>query len=266
MKRILVLCFIFLVNFALIAEAAWEQPPFTYKALKNDTWNSIAKKFEIPVGLLKRYNSDKKDRNVKINDRISIPEKAVYVIKQGESTLKIALSNGMTFSELISINNIIDPDALKPRDKLKIIKAKTSSKQKKMKKESISSDIKLIWPINGEITKKFGRQINGSHNNEIAIVSDETEVKAAAPGMVVYTGDEVGKRGNLIILQHENNWFTSYGNLNTIKVQKGDVVQEGKILGEIFSSNPEIKPELFFGLRLGFSAVNPTKHFKKRKA
>lgn len=246
----------------------WSEPSKSYITDKKDTWETVAKKFNTPLQILKRFNKHKLQKNLKANQKVFIPAKILYKIKVGESAIKIAISHGMTFSELVMLNNLSDPDSLRPGDSLKIFDASvkfTKSNKAEHKKQS-SNNIKLVWPVKGKVNTKFGLQTNGSRNDNIHILIDEPQIKTAAPGIVVYIGNEVGNYGNLIIIQHEQNWFSSYGNLSAFNVKKGDNVVENQIIGTININDSEQKPELYFGLRLGALAVNPIKYLKKSKA
>lgn len=266
MKRLLIiLLFLCIQNITFAGTNNWPQPAITYVVQKGETWDDLAKKFDIPARLLQRFNNSNTKKTLRTSQRISIPEKITYKIKHNETALKIAVSHGMTFSELIMINGLSNPDTLKPGDNLKILNAivKTSIPKKKSSLTSSTENFKLIWPVKGKVTSKFGIQKNGSHNNDIHILIEEPEIKVSAPGIVVYTGNEVGSYGNLVIVQHENNWVSSYGNLSSIHVNKGDYVNAGQVLGIINFDNPQQqKPELYFGLRIGATAVNPTKYLK----
>lgn len=276
MKKLIIALFILFAQNIILAETDnWSQPASVYQVQKGDTWNSLAKKFDISVKLLKSYNNSISKKFLSSGNRINIPEKAIYTILPGETALKIAVANGMSYSELVTINNLSDPDALKTGDTLKIYKATPrkilSSKKKTPPTSPFGDQVKLLWPVTGKVINKFGLQPNGSHNNDIHILIEDSQIKAAASGTIVYTGNEVGSYGNLVIIQHENNWFSSYGNLSSIVVNKGDKVQVGQLIGNInLDRTQQKKSELYFGLRIGATAVNPLKYLKrnnsKRKA
>lgn len=254
---------LFTQNIVFAKADNWSQPSSTYKPQPGETWDNIAKKFDVPVTLLQRYNNSGSKHT--LTKKISIPEKIIYKVKSAETAIKIAITHGMTFSELIMINGLSDPDTLKPGDNLKIFNARVKTiVNKKPSPSNSPNSIKFIWPANGKVLSKFGIQPDGSHNNDIHILLEDSKITATAPGVVVYTGNQVGSYGNLIIIQHEDNWFSSYGNLSSIQVNKGDNIKAEQVLGTInFDNSQQKKTELYFGLRIGATAVNPMKYLKR---
>ena len=252
----LIIFFISFINIQALADidnnADWEQPTSIFTINEKEDWQDLEDKFGIPAKLLQRYNNLKPNSTMAIGEKLLIPAKIIYQIEKGETAIQIANEYGMTFSELITLNNIIDPDALKSGYKLKIIE--------------MDIKIKLSWPTNGEIISNFGIQQNGVYSNDIRIITKaDSEIKAAAPGIIVYAGNEIGNYGNLIIIRHKDDWFSSYGHLNTIMVQKGSIVEDKQILGSIKTNDPLLKPELYFGLRNGTKAVDPLKYLEPNK-
>lgn len=60
-----------------------------------------------------------------------------------------------------------------------------------------------------------------------------TEIKAAADGIVSYVGYNE-EEGNMIVIDHDNGWRTTYSQLDSnIPVAKGDSVQVGQVVGSV---------------------------------
>ena len=230
----------------------WEAPARNIIIKAHQNWWDLEQQFNVPSSILKRYNQN---ITLKSNQKIHIPAKQFYIVKNGETTIGIAVKHGMSFSELVYLNELHEPYKLNVGQRLKVLAAK-STKTIKIKAKPIK--FQPIWPIKGNIIEKFGLQTNGKYNNEL-ILDTNGEVKATAEGTVVYTGDEVGHYGNLIIIQHIDDWFSSYGNLTEILVKKGDVVKSGDKIATINKS------PFYFGLRNGVEPVNPIKYLKKNK-
>jgi len=270
MKKIILILSIILIQNLSIGLDTWSATSQAYKIEKGDSWQQISEKFNVPLRILLSVNKTTLKNRPKENNKITIPAKILYKIKNGQTAIKIAISHGMTYSELITLNNLSDPNSLKEGDYIKIYDARV--KQIKVSKSDNSKkdkNLKFNWPVNGKITSNYGLQTNGSKNDNIHILITEPYVKAAAAGEVVYVGDEIGKYGNLIIIQHEKNWFSGYGNLTSFKVKKGDFVKDEQLIGQINLEDPSHKPELYFSLRQGAMPVNPVnflkKHYKKSK-
>ena len=179
----------------------------------------------------------------------------IYQVKNGDTALGVAIKNSLTLSKLIQLNELDPPYKLHQGQKLKVLELKKTT----IRKPSVKlAKFNLIWPVEGEIIAKFGKQQDGSYNDAIRIKADG-EVQAAASGVVVYTGNEVGNYGNLVIIQHGGDWFSSYGNLSEILVQKGDLVRLKQKIAKIDNA------ELYFGLRSGSNPIDPLAYIKMRE-
>ncbi|MEM1131318.1 MAG: LysM peptidoglycan-binding domain-containing M23 family metallopeptidase [Pseudomonadota bacterium] len=114
------------------------------------------------------------------------------------------------------------------------------------------------WPANGKVIERFGAQGGGKVNDGIAIaMAQGTPFKAAATGVVAYTGDDVPTLGNLILIDHGSGWVTAYGNASQISVQRGDTVQVGQVLGRAGQTGLATQPQLHFEVRRDRKPVDP---------
>jgi murein DD-endopeptidase MepM/ murein hydrolase activator NlpD len=227
----------------------WKQPASFIYVKEGDTWLTIEKKVNISFSILKRYNNSKK---LKIGQKINLPEKNFHIVQNGETALEIAIKNGLTLSEIVILNDLQPNYDLFVGQNLKIIKVKMGVKIPVKNKK-----IHFIWPSPPKIIEKFGKQPDGKYNNDI-ILNANGDIKAAADGIVVYTGNEVGNYGNLIIIQHQGNWISSYGNLDNIFVKKDGKIKAGQKIGNINNSS------LYFGLRDGTISLDPIKFLPKK--
>jgi len=88
-----------------------------------------------------------------------------------------------------------------------------------------------LWPVHGRIVSTFvpaqgqkGINIAGSPGDKIC---------AASSGVVAYAGNGLTGYGNLIIIKHNNNYMTAYGNNLRNLVREGQVVQAGQVIANI---------------------------------
>lgn len=117
---------------------------------------------------------------------------------------------------------------------------------------------KWQWPVNGNITEKFGQQSNGVSNEGIVIAASEgTPIKAAQAGEVAYVGEDMKNYGNIVILRHADGTMTSYSHAKEIIVKKGDKVEGGRTIAFVGQSGNAKVPELHFAVREGKSSVDP---------
>lgn len=83
-----------------------------------------------------------------------------------------------------------------------------------------------------------------------------TAVRAPAAGVVVLA-EPLFVRGNAVVVDHGRGVFTGYWHLQTIRVQAGDRVQAGQVLGEVGSTGLSTGPHLHWEMRVGGVAVDP---------
>ena len=81
-------------------------------------------------------------------------------------------------------------------------------------------------------------------------------VVASLDGKVVFAGRK-GKYGNLIRIQHPNGYETRYAHLSNIKVQKGQHIKKGQLIGLVGSTGRSTGPHLHFELLKNGKKVDP---------
>lgn len=125
----------------------------------------------------------------------------------------------------------------------------------------------LIWPVNGGIiTGKFGRQPHPTVKNLI-ISNNGIEIRAPknapvmliAPGTVVSVSELTGY-GQMIIVDH-NQYYTVYSKLKEIFIKKGDILEQGHVLGNLSEKNSV--SELHFEIWNNSKTLNPEVWLKK---
>ena len=109
---------------------------------------------------------------------------------------------------------------------------------------------RLRWPIDGEITKRFGRQphptVKGVEisNNGIDIsVNGRADVSVVADGAVVSTHFVPGYR-NMVLVRH-GNYYTVYSNLESVTVSSGTELKAGQTVGRISKQAGELHFEVW---------------------
>ena len=110
---------------------------------------------------------------------------------------------------------------------------------------------KLRLPVRGELAGRFGtpRAAGGTPAKGVFIRAPEGEpVRAVAPGRVVYA-DWMRGFGNLLIVDHGENYLTIYGNNESLLKQTGDPVTLGESLATVGASGGNEETGLYFELR-----------------
>jgi murein DD-endopeptidase MepM/ murein hydrolase activator NlpD len=114
------------------------------------------------------------------------------------------------------------------------------------------------WPADGRIIGRFGSQGGGRVNDGLNIAAlGGTLVHAAAPGTVVYSGNEIGVFGGLVLVDHGGGWVTAYGHLDGLNVRKGDRVTAGQPIGSVGETGYVTQPQLHFEIRKDRKPMDP---------
>ncbi|HHY79163.1 MAG TPA: peptidoglycan DD-metalloendopeptidase family protein, partial [Thermoanaerobacter sp.] len=84
----------------------------------------------------------------------------------------------------------------------------------------------------------------------------DTPVKAAADGVVVLAGS-YGGYGTAVVIEHTGGISTIYGHLSEAKVEKGQVVKGGDVIGLSGNTGRSTGPHLHFEVRKNGEPVDP---------
>ncbi len=123
---------------------------------------------------------------------------------------------------------------------------------------------KLRLPVRGELTGRFGapRGASGIEAKGVFIRAREGEpVRAVARGQVVYA-DWMRGFGNLLIVDHGENYLSIYANNESLLKTVGDVVAAGDTLATTGASGGNEETGLYFELRHLGRAFDPLRWVK----
>jgi murein DD-endopeptidase MepM/ murein hydrolase activator NlpD len=116
----------------------------------------------------------------------------------------------------------------------------------------------FTWPLLGRTVSRFGSKGGGKVNDGLDIAAAEgTAVLAAGEGIVVYSGNEIGLFGGLVLVDHGGGWVTAYGHLGQLTVARGDKVRSGQQLGSVGDTGYVDQPQLHFEIRRDRKPVDP---------
>ena len=84
------------------------------------------------------------------------------------------------------------------------------------------------------------------------------DIKATAPGRVVYAGDALPGYGRLIIIQHSPDLFSAYAYNQSILVRTGEEVGAGEVIAKMGTTRDTGgRVRLHFEMRFAGRAVDP---------
>lgn len=123
------------------------------------------------------------------------------------------------------------------------------------------SGVQWRWPADGSLAGRFqsGDAIPGI---EIAGKSGDP-VRAAADGVVVYSGNGLVGYGELVIIKHNDSFLSAYGHNRKRLVKEGQRVSGGQQIAEMGSTG-STRNELEFQIRKDGNPVDPLGYLPPR--
>jgi septal ring factor EnvC (AmiA/AmiB activator) len=122
--------------------------------------------------------------------------------------------------------------------------------------DSLRGQLRL--PVRGDVMARFGsKRGDGPSWKGLFIRTPEgSEVKAVAAGRVVFA-DWLRGFGNLIIVDHGNQYMTIYGNNQALLKRPGDAVKTGDVIASAGNSGGNEQSGLYFEIRHQGRAFDP---------
>jgi lipoprotein NlpD len=117
-----------------------------------------------------------------------------------------------------------------------------------------------IWPVSGRVAATF-IPTQGKKGINSACKKGE-KVHASSSGVVAYAGSGLAGYGNLIIIKHNNEFLTAYGNSARNLVKEGARVKAGQIIAEAGVIDHQYIG-IHFEIRKAGKPVNPLNYLQK---
>ena len=196
-----------------------------------------------------------------------------YKVQRGDTLYAIAFGYDVDFRQLAQLNHLPFPYHLRVGQVLyvpgkahkAIIKSnpyRTSRVIPSYTRTSMVSSHSLgwQWPVRGHVATYF---IPNQGKKGINIASQKGEkVRAALGGVVAYAGGGLAGYGNLIIIKHNNEYLTAYGNNAKNLVSEGQKVKIGQAIAEVGVIDHKYWGVHFEIRKMGIP-VNPLNYLKK---
>src|SRR5690625_1523915 len=119
------------------------------------------------------------------------------------------------------------------------------------------------WPAGGKLLARFdasdampGITIAGNRGDP---------VRAAADGVVVYSGNGLVGYGELVIIKHSDNYLSAYGHNSKRLVKEGEHVKAGQVIARSGSTGAP-RNELEFQVRYKGKPADPLNYLPKRRS
>ncbi|MGI6518743.1 MAG: peptidoglycan DD-metalloendopeptidase family protein [Bacillota bacterium] len=236
---------------------------------KGESLWTIANIYGVTTDTLAWANSLANPNKLKVGQVLTFPSVTgvVHEVSRGESIWSIAKKYGVSRDKIVQANALADPDSLQLKQSLiipggkppavtnRVVVASRGSADARIL-SAVSSSGGLAWPVSGRITSRFGPRWGRMHNGIDIGVPIGTSVRAAAAGVVSFTGWN-GGYGRLVILDHGDGVCTYYGHNSAITVSRGQKVAAGERIARSGNSGISTGPHVHFEVRVGGKPQNP---------
>ena len=249
-----------------IAAANALQPPYTlqvgqrlqipsglyHNVNPGETGIAIARAYGVPWNDIINLNRLEPPYTLKIGQRLRLPDStaAAAPLSSQAPAAEPAAAFSLDIDDIVTGGNPALVDAETGATDL-------SSLATPIPRPGIFSGI-FAWPLAGRLVSTFGSKGGGKVNDGVDIAAAKgTSVGAAANGVVVYSGNEIGVFGGLVLVDHGGGWVTAYGHLGELKVARGDKVTTGQALGTVGETGYVTSPQLHFEIRKDRKPLDP---------
>ena len=210
-------------------------------------------------------------------------------VQRGDTLYGIAFRNGVDVNDLARWNNLTAPYTIYPGQSLKLFPGSGSrpatattsrpapatstttttrpaspptSAPRPATPAPANSGFSWRWPADGHL---IGRFVGGDATKQgIDIAgSGGQAVRAAADGVVVYSGAGLVGYGELIIVKHSEAWLSAYGHNRKRLVNEGQSVKAGQQIAEMGRSGAS-REMLHFEIRHNGKPVDPLQYLPPR--
>ncbi|MEJ2514761.1 MAG: peptidoglycan DD-metalloendopeptidase family protein [Gammaproteobacteria bacterium] len=203
--------------------------------------------------------------------RTAVPASGIHVVQPGQNLHKIAWRYGLDWRDLAAWNRLRDPSRIYPGQEIRLTPpgAPAASAARRggaaaarPERPAVPPPSDWLWPAEGPLLWKFGE----SRRNPTGIGiggSEGAQVRAVAPGEVVYSGGGLIGYGQLIILKHNDSYLSAYGHNRALRVKEGEQVAAGQVIA-LMGRGPGDRPLLHFEIRRQGRPVDPLRYLPPR--
>ncbi|MFT4249570.1 MAG: peptidoglycan DD-metalloendopeptidase family protein [Pseudomonas sp.] len=203
---------------------------------------------------------------------------ATVTVQRGDTLYAISRRTGIAPQDLAAWNGLSTPDTLYPGQSLRLYPsggavaasrppAAASSPGQAAAPAAvaatpISSGFNWRWPADGAVVGSFVQGEATKQGVDIAGTGGQA-VRAAADGVVVYSGNGLVGYGELIIIKHNEQWLSAYGHNRKRLVNEGQNVKAGQQIAEMGSSGAA-RDMLHFEIRYNGKPVDPLLYLPRK--
>ncbi|MCG9967906.1 M23 family metallopeptidase [Pelotomaculum terephthalicicum JT] len=214
-----------------------------YEVKPGDTLSGIARGKRMSVQALAAANGLADPDSIRAGQLIKMPadDSIVHQIQTGETLLSIAKQYKVDVNALASRNGLPDVNSIVAGRQLVIPRGAISQETALPVAGSLIKQ--LAWPLLGTITSPFGTRDGKPHEGIDIAAEENTPMRAAASGRVVFAGPR-GTYGLAVIIDHGNGLRTLYGHCAKLLVNEGSIVDTNTIIALVGSTGRSTGPHL----------------------
>jgi lipoprotein NlpD len=214
--------------------------------------------------------------------RVSAPKYgATATVRRGQTLYRIATDNGISALDLAMWNNVPPPYTIYPGQRLRLYpgaaRATPSSGAARRPVATairpatpppvaiavpVQTNFAWLWPADGQLVGRYAPGEPTQQGIDIA-GNAGAPVRAAADGVVVYSGSGLVGYGELVIVKHNDQWLSAYGHNRSRIVNEGQVVKAGQQIAEMGHSGAA-RDMLHFEIRYNGKPVDPLQYLPKK--
>jgi murein hydrolase activator len=200
-----------------------------------------------------------------LNQKRLLKSQLISQLKQNKNQLSQALKDKKeSYTQLKNILASLEKN--RPNRQLKV---ETKIKWEKLSGNFSRNKGKLNWPVEGMLLHGFGRYKNPElktvlNNTGIDLKANRgTDVRCVFPGAISLITYMSGF-GNMVIVDHNDGYYTVYAHLDEIFVNAGEFVEGGNRIGSVGESGSLEGPKLHFEIYGNNQTLNPIEWLKKK--
>lgn len=218
----------------------------------------------------KTYNEPRPPKNTTVT---------YHTVQKGETLYSIAWQYGHDYRTVARWNDLPRSYTIYPGQKLRVRPptsaepststagtTSTRSSRRPSKTQNrvtaTSASPQWRWPTNGKVISTFkagdptrqGIDISGKRGQPVI---------AAAGGRVVYSGNGLRGYGNLVIIQHNETYFSAYAHNQRVLVKENERVKSGQRIADMGNSGTD-RVMLHFEIRRNGRPSNPLQYLPKK--
>lgn len=241
-----------------------------YRVTKGDTVYNISKRYGLTPAALMTMNSMGNNCNIRIGQMLVVGKNTGG--SAGASESRMAPRSGTVAATRNGKKTSVPQTSKKQHEqivagngkkgagagKTQAVASKSTSSQSQLAQSN--GKVKWHWPTGGSVIEGYS-----SSNRGIDISGRKGDsVRSAAKGKIVYAGDALRGYGNLIIINHDDDYLSAYAHNDAILVTEGQMVESGQVIARMGDTDAK-SVRLHFEIRHNGESVNPLNYLPKRK-